>query len=58
MPADCGGPNSPKLSNLSNLCIAVQAPIMRLSAAKAKQLLPALRRAALALSRIDKAPHD
>jgi DNA-binding IclR family transcriptional regulator len=55
VPADGGGPNSPKLSNL---CIAVQAPIMRLSAAKAKQLLPALRRAALALSRIDKAPHD
>lgn len=41
-------------SNLSNLCVAVQAPIMRLTAAKAKQLLPALQRAALALSRIDK----
>ncbi|MEO7954064.1 MAG: IclR family transcriptional regulator C-terminal domain-containing protein, partial [Polaromonas sp.] len=41
-------------STLSNLCVAVQAPIMRLSAAKAKQLLPALQRAALALSRIDK----
>jgi IclR family acetate operon transcriptional repressor len=38
---------------LSNLCVAIQAPIMRLSAAKAKALLPALRRAALALSRID-----
>jgi len=37
----------------SNLCIAVQAPIMRLDAAKAKALLPALQRAALALSRID-----
>lgn len=37
----------------SNLCIAVQAPIMRLDAAKAKTLLPALQRAALALSRID-----
>lgn len=40
-------------SNLSNLCVAVQAPIMRLTAAKARQLLPALRRAALALSHID-----
>jgi IclR family acetate operon transcriptional repressor len=37
----------------SNLCVAVQAPIMRLSAAKARRLLPALKRAALALSRID-----
>ena len=37
----------------SNLCIAVQAPVMRLDAAKAKALLPALRRAAAALSRID-----
>ena len=37
----------------SNLCIAVQAPVMRLDAAKAKTLLPALQRAAQALSRID-----
>ncbi len=37
----------------SNLCIAVQAPIMRLDAAKAKTLLPALQRAAQALARID-----
>ena len=37
----------------SNLCIAVQAPVMRLDAAKAKSLLPALQRAAQALSRID-----
>ena len=37
----------------SNLCIAVQAPAMRLDAAKAKTLLPALQRAAQALSRID-----
>jgi DNA-binding IclR family transcriptional regulator len=37
----------------SNLCIAVQAPVMRLDAAKAKALLPALQRAAQALSRID-----
>jgi len=45
VPADDGGP--------SNLCIAVQAPIVRLSAAKARQMLPALRAAAQALSRID-----
>lgn len=37
----------------SNLCIAVQAPVMRLDAAKARALLPALQRAARALSRID-----
>jgi DNA-binding IclR family transcriptional regulator len=43
----------PAAGGLSNLCVAVQAPIMRLSAAKAKLLLPALQRAALALSRID-----
>jgi len=43
----------------SNLCIAVQAPVMRLDAARAKTLLPALQRAALALSRIDAdAPSD
>jgi IclR family acetate operon transcriptional repressor len=40
-------------SHQSNLCVAVQAPIMRLTAAKARRLLPALKRAALALSRID-----
>ncbi|MFM9927249.1 IclR family transcriptional regulator [Variovorax sp. H27-G14] len=37
----------------SNLCIAVQAPVMRLDTAKAKALLPALQRAAQSLSRID-----
>ena len=37
----------------SNLCIAIQAPIMRLSADKARQWLPALQAAALVLSRID-----
>ena len=37
----------------SNLCLAVQAPVMRLDMDKAKKLLPALQRAALALSRID-----
>ena len=40
-------------SNLSNLCVAMQAPIMRLTAEKARQWLPALQRAALTLSRID-----
>lgn len=37
----------------SNLCIAVQAPSMRLDAVQAKALLPVLQRAALALGRID-----
>jgi DNA-binding IclR family transcriptional regulator len=46
-------PNADDPQAPSNLCIAVQAPVMRLNAAKAKQLLPAVRRAALALSRID-----
>ena len=50
VPRDGAGSN---LSNLSNLCIAVQAPTLRLSVTKAKQLLPALRRAAQALARID-----
>jgi IclR family acetate operon transcriptional repressor len=39
-----------------NLCVALQAPVMRLSAEKALQWLPALRRAALALGGIDAAP--
>jgi len=43
----------PNASGPSNLCIAVQAPVMRVDAEKAKKLLPALQRAALALSRID-----
>ena len=37
----------------SNLCVAVQAPIVRMPAAKARRLLPALRRAARALREID-----
>ncbi|MDA0224801.1 MAG: IclR family transcriptional regulator [Proteobacteria bacterium] len=37
----------------SNLCIALQAPVMRMPAAKALQWLPALQRAATALARID-----
>lgn len=43
----------PSASGRSNLCVAVQAPIMRLTADKALQLLPALQRAADALSRIE-----
>ena len=45
----------PSASGRSNLCVAVQAPIMRLSADKALKLLPALQRAAEALSQIE---HD
>jgi DNA-binding IclR family transcriptional regulator len=37
----------------SNLCVAVQAPTMRVSPARSKQLLPALQRAAHALGSID-----
>ena len=43
----------PAASGRSNLCVAVQAPMMRLTADKALALLPALQRAALALSRIE-----
>ena len=37
----------------SNLCVAVQAPIVRLPVAKARRLLPALQRAARKLGEID-----
>ena len=37
----------------SNLCVAVQAPVVRVPPAKARRLLPALQRAAEALGRID-----
>jgi DNA-binding IclR family transcriptional regulator len=40
----------------SNLCVAVQAPVIRLGPAKARQVLPALQRAALALAQIDADP--
>jgi IclR family transcriptional regulator, acetate operon repressor len=43
----------PSLSLSSNLCIAVQAPVMRVSVDKAVQWLPNLQRAAAALSQID-----
>ena len=45
----------PSTSGRSNLCVAVQAPIMRLPHEKALKLLPALQRAAEALSQIE---HD
>lgn len=44
----------PSDSGRSNLCVAVQAPIMRLSADRALKLLPALQRAAEALSHIER----
>jgi IclR family acetate operon transcriptional repressor len=43
----------PSAAGRSNLCVAVQAPIMRLTHDKALSLLPALHRAADALSRIE-----
>ena len=43
----------PRDSGPSNLCVAVQAPTIRANPEKAKQWLPALESAALALSRID-----
>jgi IclR family acetate operon transcriptional repressor len=43
----------PSISGRSNLCVAAQAPIMRLSPEKALNLLPALQHAADALSRIE-----
>lgn len=43
----------PAAEGRSNLCVAAQAPVMRLTPDKALQLLPALQRAATALSRIE-----
>lgn len=43
----------PSAGGRSNLCVAAQAPIMRLGPDKALNLLPALQRAADALSRIE-----
>ncbi len=43
----------PSRAGRSNLCVAVQAPMMRLTPEKALTLLPALQRAAAALSRIE-----
>ena len=44
----------PSTSGRSNFCLAVQAPIMRLTPEKALDLLPALHRAANALSHIER----
>ncbi|MEO8935727.1 MAG: IclR family transcriptional regulator [Burkholderiaceae bacterium] len=49
----CVAVQVPSTSGHSNLCVAVQAPVMRLSAEKALGLLPALHRAAEAFSRIE-----
>jgi hypothetical protein len=43
----------PSQHGRSNLCIAVQAPMMRLTVDKALKLIPALQRAADALSHIE-----
>jgi len=43
----------PAAGRPSNLCVALQAPIMRLSPARAKAFLPMLQRAAAALGEID-----
>lgn len=42
-----------RASGPANLCIAIQAPMVRMDAAKARQWLPALQRAAAALGQID-----
>ena len=43
----------PAPARRSNLCVAVQAPVMRLPLARAAELLPALQRAAVALAAIE-----
>lgn len=43
----------PSRQGRSNLCVAVQAPVLRLTADKALEMLPALQRAALALGNIE-----
>jgi IclR family transcriptional regulator, acetate operon repressor len=48
----------PAESGTANLCLAVQAPIMRLDSRKAMNLLPAMQRASLTLSRIHAEPAD
>jgi DNA-binding IclR family transcriptional regulator len=49
----CAAVLVPSASGRSNLCVAVQAPIMRLRPEKVLQMLPALQRAAQALSEIE-----
>ncbi|MFP5310947.1 MAG: IclR family transcriptional regulator [Actinomycetes bacterium] len=43
----------PTLNTVSNLCVAVQAPVMRLTPEKGLKLLPALQRAAAEIGRIE-----
>jgi IclR family acetate operon transcriptional repressor len=49
----CAAVLVPAATGRSNLCVAVQAPIMRLRPEKVLQMLPALQRAAQALSEIE-----
>lgn len=49
----CVAVQVPAAGRPSNLCVALQAPVMRLTPAKAKGFLPALRRAAASLGEID-----
>jgi DNA-binding IclR family transcriptional regulator len=43
----------PSAQGSSNLCVAVQAPVLRLTPERCLQLLPALQRAAQAISAIE-----
>lgn len=43
----------PTMNTVSNLCVAVQAPVMRLTPEKGLKLLPALQRAAAEIGRIE-----
>lgn len=49
----CVAVRVPAAHRLSNLCVAVQAPTIRLPASKAADVLPALQRAAASLGEID-----
>jgi IclR family acetate operon transcriptional repressor len=49
----CAAVLVPSEASRSNLCVAVQAPILRMTADRARELLPALRNAAEAISRIE-----
>jgi IclR family acetate operon transcriptional repressor len=48
----------PTAAGRSNMCVAVQAPVMRMSPEQALQLLPALRRAAEAMGQIENEGRD
>ena len=51
-------PANPQTGERSNLCVAVQAPIMRLTPEQALQMLPSLQHAAQALSQIQHGDTD